>query len=593
MELMELSEHRYGPGENGHADEMTSSNTSSSSTRLRKEPAWLKHRHTSTLSEVFERLSSGATQSVSWLNSEQENERQLTVAQRCKELLTSKPFEVFLALTILANALILGVQADDPSREQDWYTVEDFFLAIFSFELVLRFVTVGPTTFFYLRESEFWPNMLDLTIVFLGITECVARYTIGEGWGKVAVYIRMLRLLRILRLFNLVRFLKQLYMLTHGILEASTAVFWVMILMASILYVVSIVLVRAFGQQEADSLGEEEESRVILVEQFGTIGRSMLTLFRQMSFPDLGEYRDAKITEAEPFLTWLLVIWIIFGNFGTISLLTGVVSEALFEKAQLRIQEERHQEELKLKILSDRCSELFDAIETATEGKALKMELVCLIPYIEKVLKMSSVTFTDADLRNAFTLMDTDDDGCVRKTEFLQSILSIAERSRAMTNNELQYAMSYVKTKLAKCEPIVEQGLQQTESLLLAQENSKNMQRDNQQSIERMLDAENKTKAKREACNAIAREVRARATQVQADVLSLSDASARMETYCKTTVGELKDSLLKLQRDVARIGQKVQQELGVEDPSDAAAATDTNRSPNASAMTSPSHAERT
>merc|ERR1719482_650498 len=107
------------------------------------------------------------------------------------------------------------------------------------------------------------------------------------------------------------------------------------------LYVCGIVLVRTIGRPPSTDPHYD-----FLSERFGTIVDSMITLFVLMSSPNLPVYQDeVGLLDAKPFLTMFLIVFITFGSFGMIALLTGVINESMFENNELRKEEKRHQHE--------------------------------------------------------------------------------------------------------------------------------------------------------------------------------------------------------------------------------------------------------
>merc|ERR1719316_2522283 len=112
-------------------------------------------------------------------------------------------------------------------------------------------------------------------------------------------------------------------MLVQGFATAGLAIFWVTIMMTVGLYVCAIVLVKTVGR------GED----AFLRERFGAIPTAMLTLFELMSNPDLGPYRYTFSTHKS--LMCFFIVFIVFGSFGMLAVITGIISESMMEKAGL------------------------------------------------------------------------------------------------------------------------------------------------------------------------------------------------------------------------------------------------------------------
>merc|ERR1719375_2570866 len=118
--------------------------------------------------------------------------------------------------------------------------------------------------------------------------------------------------------------------------------------MTASLYICAIVLVRTLGRATDD-----DPNRSFLRSKFGSIPKAMLTLFELMSNPDLSLYHDLFLTH--PFAMFFFIGFIIFGSFGMIAVLTGIISEAILDKNQIRIEEERVERENKRKLVERRC----------------------------------------------------------------------------------------------------------------------------------------------------------------------------------------------------------------------------------------------
>jgi hypothetical protein len=182
-----------------------------------------------------------------------------------EKLMDSTVFQTLIALMIISNGLVIGFETDFPSFAY-WHVVENMFLAVFTFELCVRLFVMGRGFVSPSNTDCVW-NMFDFTIVMLGLFDFFAAQFFGEAkHGGVATLFRMVRLLRILRIFKIFRFLKKLYLLAYGFIEAAQAVFWVTCLMIFVLYICAIVLVRTVGR-----LPETDEHHAFLTENYGTI----------------------------------------------------------------------------------------------------------------------------------------------------------------------------------------------------------------------------------------------------------------------------------------------------------------------------------
>lgn len=222
-------------------------------------------------------------------------------------------------------------------------------------------------------------------------------------------------------------------MLAYGFALAAQAVFWVTCLLFFVLYVCAIILVRTIGQGAPD-----EEDHQFLTERFGSILQCMLTLFQLMSVPDLEPYDE--IIWDMPLLTFFFIFFIIFGSFGMIALLTGVISETMFVKNQLKAEEDRIEMEARHEFLERSCDDLFDSVKQNSDGEALKEDIVMLLPKVADILEAHGTAFPRYELEKMFDVMDIDGSGTISRWEFSQCIEQVIEGMRPMLLMQLHYA---------------------------------------------------------------------------------------------------------------------------------------------------------
>lgn len=370
-------------------------------------------------------------------------------AQECVE---TTSFQMVCAGVITANAVCIGLETDEPDAFR-WDIIENVFLLCFSFDLGLRILAEGLHQFFSRRDNpEFLWNAFDTSLVSVGVIDLLSSTLLsavdGLGWTTL---LRIVRLLRIMRVFRIVRVLKQLYLLAYGFVEGATAVFWVAILMGFVLYITSICVVRVFGHEAADKGGDYEE---FVATAFGTVPRTMLTLFELIAQPDLKPFHEAMFRQ--PSLGVFLLTFIIFGSFGLIALLTGVISESIFEKNQFRLEEERMERETRRASLQRECAELFKQIDADNSGTITLEELRSHSEGIRAWFLDKGVGFAAESLDSTFSIMDTDNSDSVEETEFVHGLLQLCEEVKPMSIMELHYALQKCTVKVDRCDHHVE-----------------------------------------------------------------------------------------------------------------------------------------
>lgn len=358
-------------------------------------------------------------------------------------MLNSVQFQSVMALVIISNSIVIGMETDFPHWAR-WDMIENGFLAVFFVELAVRLFVIGPLNYFHIENPDIVWNVLDSSIVSLGVMDALVALCNGSSKsGGFATIFRIIRLLRILRIFRIVRFLKQLYMLAFGFALAAEAVFWVAILMAFMLYTWSIILVRTVGQ-----LSDDHAHAAFLRKKFGTIVQSMLTLFELISQPNIEPY--TPVLSSYLPLTGFLIVFIIFGSFGMIALLTGVISESMFSKNEIRQEEARSVREANRQILIKSVEDLFDSFQKDSVGEVSFSRIQSQLPQVKEMFDRTGVEIGDQDLEDMLDCIDADGSGGVSQEEFIAGIVQLVDGVRPMLILQVHYGVQFVKRETEK-----------------------------------------------------------------------------------------------------------------------------------------------
>src|SRR3712207_3394062 len=115
--------------------------------------------------------------------------------ETCRRVVDSDPFTYFIALVILANAAVLGLETYDSVERDAGGTLDllnDLFLGIFVVELVMRFASYGGRPQDFFRSG--W-NVFDLVVVGAGFVPGLANNSTLLRLARLARVIRVIRLL--------------------------------------------------------------------------------------------------------------------------------------------------------------------------------------------------------------------------------------------------------------------------------------------------------------------------------------------------------------------------------------------------------------
>ena len=233
-------------------------------------------------------------------------------------MVDSGPFTVVVLGTIVVNAVVLGLQTYE-GVEDRWGEFLDLLnaacLAIFIVELLVRIASYWPRPLEFFRSG--W-NIFDFVVIAAAFV---------PGIRQNATLLRLARLLRIVRI---VRVLPDLRVLLLGVWRSVPPLASIGAVTAMILFVYGMVGWILFADD--------------LPDQWGNIGRAMLTLFVMLTLEDFPVYM-ADAMAIEPWAWVYFVSFILVAAFIVLNVLIGVVLNSMEEARELdrrRALRDRH-----------------------------------------------------------------------------------------------------------------------------------------------------------------------------------------------------------------------------------------------------------
>jgi voltage-gated sodium channel len=232
----------------------------------------------------------------------------------CRRIVESDAFSYFIALVILANAAILGLETYEGIERDAGDTLDllnDLFLGIFVVELLLRFASYGSRPQDFFRSG--W-NVFDLVVVGAAF---------APGLSENSTLLRLVRLARVVRV---IRLLPDVRILLVAMARSLPPMLSLAVLAALVLYVYAMVGWMLFG--------DEDPAR------WGDIGQAVLTMFVLLTlenFPDVLEDGMA----IEPWSWLFFVSFALLAAFILLNVLIGVVLNSLEEAREIELGRER------------------------------------------------------------------------------------------------------------------------------------------------------------------------------------------------------------------------------------------------------------
>ncbi|WP_119679699.1 ion transporter [Indioceanicola profundi] len=221
-----------------------------------------------------------------------------------QRLVESAGFQRFIIAVILVNAVTLGLETSESAMAAMGpllITLDRLALAIFVVELALK-LWVYRLGFF--RQG--WNNF-DFAIVAVSLAPLV-----GVGWGGNLSVLRALRILRVLRLLSVVPQMRAVIQALFGALPGMGAIIAVL---ALIYYVSAVLATKLFAASFPD--------------WFGTIGRSMYTLFQVMTLESWSMGIVRPVMEIYPYAWVFFIPFIVLVTFAVLNLFIAIIVNSM------------------------------------------------------------------------------------------------------------------------------------------------------------------------------------------------------------------------------------------------------------------------
>jgi len=247
--------------------------------------------------------------------------------------------ERFIIAVIILNAVVLGLETSKITMESYGRVLEildHIMLGIFVVELTARII-VHRWAFF--RDP--W-SVFDFVVVAIALVPATETFTV----------LRALRVLRVLRLITAIPTLKAV---VAGLLASLPGMVSIVFLIGLLYYVFAIIAIKLFGTDNP--------------ELFGTLGRSLYTLFTVMTLEGWTNDVAKPVMEHHPWAWIFFVTYIVLTTFMVLNLFIGVVVNAMQAEAVKAEAEEREVERV---IIHE------EAAPILAEAKRLSSELAAL-----------------------------------------------------------------------------------------------------------------------------------------------------------------------------------------------------------------------
>jgi voltage-gated sodium channel len=227
------------------------------------------------------------------------------VEARCARVVAARWFQPAVVTTILANAVVLGLETYEGVMARHGDTLEranHVFLAVFVAELAVRFGAYATRPGAFLRNG--W-NIFDAA--------CVGASFIPGVAGNA----QLLRLARLLRVVRLVSVLPDLRVVLAGLVRSAMPIASMFLLTVFMLYVFGFVGWMLFGRA--------------LPSQWGDIDAAMLTLFQVLTLEGWNGIAGEAAAATSGWAWVYFIVFVLLATFVVFNLVVGIMVNSLEE----------------------------------------------------------------------------------------------------------------------------------------------------------------------------------------------------------------------------------------------------------------------
>ena len=224
---------------------------------------------------------------------------------RLAEFVESPLIQRVILIAILVNAVVLGLHIDPTLAERYdalWVWIDKLCLVLFSIEIAIKLLAYR-----WLFFKSGW-NIFDFVVVGIALI---------PGNGALSV-LRTLRVLRVLRVLTVVPSLRKV---VAAFIHAIPGLSSVVAVMSIFFYSAAVMAVGFFSDT--------------FPEWFGSIGKSLYTLFQIMTLESWSMGIVRPVMEAHPYAWAFFVPFIILATFTILNLFIGIIVSTMQELSVL------------------------------------------------------------------------------------------------------------------------------------------------------------------------------------------------------------------------------------------------------------------
>jgi len=344
---------------------------------------------------------------------------------------------ILCAVIIVLNTVIIGLEtqfaadaafnvASAVSYNKDLF--DAFELCVLVWMILELLVNLYAQKWASLLYKHLAWNVFDAVLIVFAILMQID--SIPSSWGFMRI-IRLVRFGKILRLLRIVRYLSGVRTMIISLWASTTQLVSAFGVMTIFMYVVSLLLMQGLvnNVQEVTDPFEvgriastfwgpvDEATRQQTIRLYGSIGRTMMTLFMTISGGmDWGDAAE-PVAKLDIYLSILWMVYSAFMTFGLTNILVGIFVESALQSIQNDKHSRMTAEMEHYAKFVERLKAIFSKADENADGSLSKIEFEILLqdPDLVTDLKVLGI---ESQVEGLFRYLDQDKTDCISFEEF-------------------------------------------------------------------------------------------------------------------------------------------------------------------------------
>lgn len=397
---------------------------------------------------------------------------------RLQRMTRHKFFEWFSGGLIAANAIAIGMAAQYMAldgvhrakhglpvseREPVAFVIFQFaFTFLFTVELSCRWIAEGFVGFFQ-SDDVSW-NSFDFAVVAFGWLDMVSSlWSLLSSSSfiqntSILRVMRVVRIVRVVRVIRIMRFFRELRLMIVALTGSLKSVIWVFVVLIMLFFIFGISLTNAVTDLLNAEKGWAKEEHKDLLDNFGTLEASILTLYMSMSGgQDWGDIY-AMLSVLPITNRFLFLLFVSFALFAVVNIVTGIFVDTALQcnssDNEAVVQEELAAKERYL----ERMRRVFDEMNTDGTGRISMEDFERKLDDERVKAYFNALKLDVSDASKLFLLLDYDQSGEISIEEFLQGVQKLKGESRALDMAIMMYEVRWLAEALINLQDFCDKG---------------------------------------------------------------------------------------------------------------------------------------